>query len=71
MAKTDQNGIMKDYKIISPTTWNIPTIGKTIEGSPQEYAEVIMRSFDPCLDCATHCIVVKDIEGKIIERRYL
>ncbi len=71
MAKTDHNGIMRDYKIISPTTWNIPTIGKAIEGSPQEFAEVIMRSYDPCLDCATHCIIVKNLKGEVIERRYL
>lgn len=70
-AKTDQNGIMRDYRIISPTTWNVPTIGKAIEGSPHEYAEIIMRSYDPCLDCATHSIIVKDLDGKLLERRYL
>lgn len=64
-----ENQEIKNYGIISPTTWNLSPsdskglkgvvekalIGTMIEnlGNPVEIGRVV-RSFDPCVSCATH-----------------
>lgn len=50
-------GLIENYDIITPTTWNMPTMENTLKGVPYQYAEMVVRSFDPCLACATHMIV--------------
>ena len=68
-AELGKNGLVESYNIIAPTTWNMPAIERAIVGNHQSCAEMIVRSFDPCVDCATHCIEVKDMEGCHIETR--
>ena len=48
---------------------NISTIGKSTEGFHYKWAQWVMRSYDPCISCATHMIVMHD--HKIIEERYI
>lgn len=63
------NGVISSYQIITPSAWNLSTrssnilkgtaeqalIGTTIEDieNPVELGRII-RSFDPCISCATH-----------------
>jgi coenzyme F420 hydrogenase subunit alpha len=47
--------------------WNIPVIGKATEGYHHKWAQWVMRSYDPCISCATHMVVVNN--GKVIEER--
>ena len=54
-----EDGIIDSYRIIVPTMFNIPVIDKALVGAPQEFAELVVRSYDPCLSCATHMVVVK------------
>ncbi len=64
-----ENGVIKNYQIISPTTWNVgPNDGEdkpgpieaALEGTeiedPQDPVEVgmVARSFDSCLVCTVH-----------------
>jgi len=58
-----ENGIIKDYTIITPTQWNLsngdknyPAIAqKAIIGlKSQELAELVFKSFDVCSVCTTH-----------------
>ncbi|NMM63837.1 nickel-dependent hydrogenase large subunit [Clostridium sp. P21] len=64
-----ENGVIKNYDIITPTVWNISPkdsmsqhgaiedalIGTEIQNvkNPVEIGRII-RSFDPCISCATH-----------------
>lgn len=66
-----QNQEIKNYEIITPTTWNLSPedskgvkgviekalIGTTIEDvtNPIEIGRIV-RSFDPCVSCATHVL---------------
>lgn len=69
-----EKGRIKNYQIISPTTWNfsprdsgeIPgvleqTLADTIVKDLEEPLEIyhIVRSYDPCLFCSVHLIEVK------------
>jgi hydrogenase large subunit len=76
-----ENGVIAMYQIITPSTWNLSTrcrdqlpgpceqalIGTRLRdaGSPVELGRII-RSFDPCVSCATHVYskgsLVKSIE---------
>lgn len=58
-------GKVSHYDIITPTTWNMPTMEKTLKGVPVQYAEMVVRSFDPCLACATHMVVLHN--GKSVK----
>jgi coenzyme F420 hydrogenase subunit alpha len=58
-----------DYKAIPATMWSIPVIGKATEGFHHKWAQWVMRSYDPCISCATHMIVMN--EGKVIEERMI
>jgi len=40
-------------------------------GNHKDLAPMIVRSYDPCIDCATHCLQIKDVNGEVIERRCL
>ena len=67
--ETDNQGMIKDYNVISPTTWNISPrdekktpgavekmlIGTKIEDekNPIELARIV-RSTDPCMACSVH-----------------
>ncbi|NPA74813.1 MAG: coenzyme F420 hydrogenase subunit alpha [Euryarchaeota archaeon] len=51
-----KDGIITDYRIIVPTMFNIPVIDTALIGAPASFAEIIVRSYDPCLSCATHSI---------------
>ena len=62
MAKVGEDGRIKWYNLIVPTTWNMPTIGYATEGFHYKYAELVVRGYDPCLSCATHLIVLRDEE---------
>lgn len=67
--ETDENGLIKNYDMIVPTTWNISPkdasgvpgavekmlIGTKIKDpdNPIELARIV-RSTDPCLACSVH-----------------
>lgn len=69
------NKLIKHYNIITPTVWNLSpkddsnnpgTIERALIGSiinnikePIEIGRIV-RSFDPCVSCATHLIIGKD-----------
>ncbi len=58
-----------DYTAIPATTWSIPVMGKATEGFHHKWAQWVMRSYDPCISCATHMIVMH--EGKVVEERVI
>lgn len=62
-----KDGRITEYKAMPATMWNIPVIGKAVEGFHHKWAMWVMRSYDPCISCATHMIVLRD--GKVIESR--
>lgn len=64
-----ENKVIKNYNIITPTGWNLSPIDEKGIHGPAEYALIgtvinnkedniklgrIVRSFDPCVSCATH-----------------
>ena len=64
-----ENGVIGLYQIITPSTWNLSTRGRDNLPGPCESALIgspvkntdnpveigrIVRSFDPCVSCATH-----------------
>jgi sulfhydrogenase subunit alpha len=72
--KIDDNGLIKFAKITPPTAQNLPRIEedlrllvpKLVEMSQEEAtltAEELVRSYDPCISCATHFLKIK-IENK-------
>jgi coenzyme F420 hydrogenase subunit alpha len=64
-----EDGRITYYKAMPATMWNIPAIGRATEGFHYKWAQWVMRSYDPCISCATHVLVVN--EGKVIEERWL
>ncbi len=64
-----EDGRVTYYKAMPATMWNIPAIGRATEGFHYKWAQWVMRSYDPCISCATHMLVIND--GKIIEERWL
>jgi sulfhydrogenase subunit alpha len=68
--KVDDNGLIKFAKITPPTAQNLPRIEedlrllvpKLVEMSQEEAtltAEELVRSYDPCISCATHFLKIK------------
>jgi coenzyme F420-reducing hydrogenase alpha subunit len=68
--KIDENGLVKFAKITPPTAQNLPRIEADllamvpqIVEMPQEQAtltaEHLVRSYDPCISCATHFLKLK------------
>jgi hydrogenase large subunit len=67
-AMTVENGRIKSYQIIAPTTWNfsprddsgIPgaveqaLVGTPAEGDMPVAVQHVIRSFDPCMACTVH-----------------
>ena len=64
-----ENSVIKNYDIITPTAWNLSPIDENGVHGPAEKALIgtrienpdnavepgrIVRSFDPCISCATH-----------------
>jgi coenzyme F420 hydrogenase subunit alpha len=64
-----EDGRIAWYKAMPATMWNMPVIGRATEGFHHKWAQWVMRSYDPCISCATHVIVLH--EGEIIERRII
>lgn len=64
-----EDGRITYYKAMPATMWNISTIGKSTEGFHYKWAQWVMRSYDPCISCATHMIVMH--EGRVVEERYV
>jgi coenzyme F420 hydrogenase subunit alpha len=62
-----ENGKIKFYSAIVPTTWNIPTMGPATEGFHHEFGPHVIRAYDPCLSCATHVMVVDDEDKSILK----
>jgi coenzyme F420 hydrogenase subunit alpha len=58
------------FRMAVPTTWNMPTAGMALAGSPWQLAEFIIRGYDPCISCASHILVVNP-EGGIVADRIL
>lgn len=55
-VELDDNGRVKQYKIIVPTMFNIPHIENAAISIREEYADLVPRIYDPCVPCATHII---------------
>jgi hydrogenase large subunit len=77
-----ENRVIKNYNIITPSAWNLSpkdssgvpgTVEKALIGSEinniKEPIEIgrIVRSFDPCVSCATHLIGQKGDIDEVIE----
>ncbi|HHN81959.1 MAG TPA: coenzyme F420 hydrogenase subunit alpha [Methanomicrobia archaeon] len=71
MVSVDDSGTITAYNMIVPTTWNMPTVERALRGNHHSLAEFIVRSYDPCVECATHCIEVRDLDGNVTERRMM
>lgn len=41
--------------------FNIPVINVALKGVPKEYAPLVVRSYDPCLSCASHMLKVEEV----------
>lgn len=65
-----RNRRVQHFAMAVPTTWNMPTGGMALAGSPWQLAEFIIRGYDPCISCATHMIVL-DPERRIVADRLL
>ncbi len=64
-----EDGIIRDYRIIVPTMFNLPIMDMAIVGAPLDMVEAIIRSYDPCLSCATHVVILRD--GKEVDSLWL
>jgi coenzyme F420 hydrogenase subunit alpha len=64
-----EDGRIAWYKAMPATMWNMPIIGRAAEGFHHKWAQWVMRSYDPCISCATHVIVLH--EGEVVERRVI
>lgn len=77
---TINNRVIASYQIITPSVWNLSTRGDALKGTaeqaligtsiqnadnPVELGRII-RSFDPCVSCATH-VFSQGIKTQIIE----
>ncbi len=60
-----EDGRITFYKAMPATMWNIPIIGRAAEGFHYKWAQWVMRSYDPCISCATHMLVIRD--GDVID----
>jgi coenzyme F420 hydrogenase subunit alpha len=65
-----KNRHVQRFRMAVPTTWNMPTAGRALAGSPWQLAEFIIRGYDPCISCATHMVVL-DTEQRVIADRLL
>ena len=75
-----QNGVIKNYQVITPSAWNCSPVDDKGQPGPLEQALIgtkvkdeenpfeivrIVRSFDPCLACSVHLVTSKgDIKSK-------
>jgi coenzyme F420 hydrogenase subunit alpha len=66
-----KNRRVLSYAMAVPTTWNMPTAGKALAGSPWQLAEFIIRGYDPCISCATHMIVLGPDRRIVADRMIL
>ncbi|WP_457567187.1 nickel-dependent hydrogenase large subunit [Desulfurobacterium sp.] len=53
-VRVDKSGKITYYKIIVPTAINMLAISEALKGEKVEYAEMVVRAYDPCIACATH-----------------
>jgi coenzyme F420 hydrogenase subunit alpha len=61
---------VQDFRMAVPTTWNMPTAGLALQGSPWQLAELIIRGYDPCISCASHMIVL-DPDRRVVADRVI
>lgn len=64
-----ENGMVENYQVIAPTTWNAAPLGgayeqalyntKISQGEGELECYRTLRSFDPCIACAVHIIQMK------------
>jgi coenzyme F420 hydrogenase subunit alpha len=64
-----EDGRITFYKAMPATMWSTPVIGKATEGFHYKWAQWVMRSYDPCISCATHMLVVNG--GNVLEDRWV
>ncbi|SNR85770.1 nickel-dependent hydrogenase large subunit [Desulfurobacterium atlanticum] len=53
-VKVDKSGRITYYKVMVPTAINMIAIAESLKGERAEYAEIIVRAYDPCIACSTH-----------------
>jgi sulfhydrogenase subunit alpha len=72
--RIDEQGFVQEARIIPPTTQNLARIEQDlwelmpqIAGEPDDNiaraCEVAVRNYDPCISCATHCIVRSSVRS--------
>jgi len=88
--QTDENGIVKRVNLIVATVQNNPAMnmsvkkaaqglikaGRTVTEGLLNMVEMAFRAYDPCIACATHCllgqmpleVVIRDFQGNEIQR---
>lgn len=54
IVKLDKRGRIVYYKIIVPTEINFMAVSEALKGIPASKAEILVRSYDPCIVCAVH-----------------
>jgi coenzyme F420-reducing hydrogenase alpha subunit len=68
--KVDEQGLIRDAKIVPPTSQNQRIIEEDLAGYAELYADLpddkltwrleqAVRNYDPCISCATHMVSVK------------
>ncbi len=62
MVDLDDEGRVKNYKIIVPTMFNIPVMEKSAINLPVDLATTIPRLFDPCIPCTTHIVNIDKLD---------
>ncbi|MGD0622824.1 MAG: nickel-dependent hydrogenase large subunit [Thermacetogeniaceae bacterium] len=66
--RIDDRGFVQEARIIPPTTQNLSRIEQDLKELVPQIAhepddqiaracEVAVRNYDPCISCATHCII--------------
>jgi coenzyme F420-reducing hydrogenase alpha subunit len=72
--RIDDRGFVQEANIIAPTTQNlsrieqdlkelVPQIASEQDGNIARACEVAVRNYDPCISCATHCIIKSETSG--------
>jgi coenzyme F420-reducing hydrogenase alpha subunit len=68
--RIDDGGFVQEARIIAPTTQNlsrieqdlkelVPQIANERDDQISRACEVAVRNYDPCISCATHCIITR------------
>jgi coenzyme F420-reducing hydrogenase alpha subunit len=68
--RLDERGLVREARIIPPTTQNlsraeqdlkelVPQVSHLSDADLTRACEVAVRNYDPCISCATHCVITR------------